>query len=69
MNPLSVVAALNASLEIADKLLPIVKDFQSQGLITKERQAEIRAKVDALRATAGELFSGPEWEPSDRPPV
>lgn len=59
MNAAAILAALNALIEGAERLGPVIADLRRQGLITVEEQAAVKARLDAVRA---ETFSGPEWD-------
>jgi len=64
MDPLSIIAALNAALSLSNSLLPLVEQFKQEGTITPEQQAEIAAKYKSLRDRADGQFAGPAWQPS-----
>jgi len=62
MDPISILAAISASIDIAEKLLPLVSQLKADGQITADQQADILARFESLKAKADGQFSGPEWQ-------
>lgn len=68
MDPVTILAAISAALDLADKLTPLVTAMANQGTITPEQQAAVKAKADEVRAklqfdaTGKPSFVGPEWQ-------
>lgn len=60
MDPVTLIATLNAVLSLGEQLAPQVKALASSGQITPEQQAEVKKRFEAFRASAD--FSGPEWQ-------
>jgi|GEM_PF-2748735 len=66
MDPLTAIAALNASITLTQTLLPVIAQMKNDGQITAEQQAELLAKYNSLRAQADGQFSGPQWQVSGK---
>jgi hypothetical protein len=66
MDPVTLVATLNAALTLSNELLPIVAQYRAEGKITAEQQAALRAKYESLLNRANGEFSGPHWKPSNQ---
>lgn len=62
MNALAIIAAANAALALAETLAPQIAALVASGEVTKEQQAQILARYQALKDKANEHFAGPEWE-------
>lgn len=62
MDPLTVLAAVNAGLKLAKTLLPEVDRMFQAGLITAEQQAEAHDNYQSLKTLADGQFSGPHWQ-------
>lgn len=65
MNPLQILAAISASIDLAEKLLPLVDNLKASGQITTEQQQAILDKYHSLRDKADGQFSGPQWQVSE----
>lgn len=64
MDPLTILAAISASIDLTEKLLPLVGQLQSSGQITVAQQQAVLDAYNSLKAKADGQFSGPEWTPS-----
>lgn len=62
MTAAATLAAINASLALAETLIPRVADLVKTGEVTKAEQAEVLNRYTALREKLNEHFAGPEWE-------
>ncbi len=60
MNPLVVIALINAAIDAIDKGLPLVEGWVSSGEVTAEAQQALLDRIAKLRP-GGTGFSGPEW--------
>jgi hypothetical protein len=66
MDPITIIALADAALVLINKAIPAIRDAFASGEIPVEKQAEVRAKYEALRAAGGAAFQGPEYELSGR---
>lgn len=62
MPPLAILAAVNASLALAEQLLPLVAKLRASGEVSVDQQKEVEAKLESLRARAAGEFSAPHWK-------
>lgn len=56
------ILIINALLLLVEKLLPKVTELANGGVITKEKQAEIRARYDAIKNNLDVEFGGDHWK-------
>jgi hypothetical protein len=61
MDPVVIVALVNAALVLLEKSAPAIQAAVAKGEISAEVQAEMDARVKALRP-GGTAFAGPEWQ-------
>jgi hypothetical protein len=68
MNPLAILALIDASLSVVERAGPILAQFRNDGVITPAQQQALLDRINRWRA---EDFSGPEWqiEPDEAPPT
>ncbi len=66
MDIISIIALANAAIVVVEKAVPAIRDAFSRGDIPPEKQAQVRADYEKLRALGGDAFSGPEYELSGR---
>lgn len=64
MDPLILLAAISASIDLTQKLLPMVDQLKASGQITPEQQKAVLDQYASLRARADGQFSGPQWRVS-----
>lgn len=62
MNPVAILAATNAALSLAEKLLPLIDQLAAKGEVTPEQQAELLARYNSLKTQADGQFTGPAWQ-------
>lgn len=62
MDPIALLALINASLSLVEKSLPIVQQLKNNGEITPAQQAELLAQYESLKTQADGQFQGPEWQ-------
>lgn len=61
MNPITVIAAVNAGLALVEALLPLIRQMKLDGQISEQQQQELLARYNAMKIAADAQFSGPEW--------
>lgn len=66
MDPITIIAAVNAALALVETLIPQLSRLLQNGEITVEQQQAVLDRYNALKKAAEEGFSGPEWEPSTK---
>lgn len=66
MEPLEFIAMANAALSIYEKLSKIIAEKIAAGEISIDAQAQLQARIDAIRS--GKAFEGPEWKQSTEVP-
>lgn len=64
MDPVTVLAALNGALSLANTLLPVVEQYRKDGVISADDQAKVKAAYESLRTRADGQFAGAAWQPS-----
>lgn len=62
MDPLTILAAVSASVKLAKELLPELDRLVQSGDITPEQQAAARSEYESLKSQADGQFSGPHWQ-------
>jgi hypothetical protein len=62
MTAAAALALLDALIETAQKLWPVIQDMTRSGLITEEQQSSIHAKYTALKNSDAGQFSGDHWK-------
>jgi len=68
-DPIAIITAVNASIELIKVLLPEVSAMVSSGQVSNEAQQKVLDGLNALRGPG--KFEGPEWEiaGSGAPPI
>lgn len=61
MDPITIIAATNAALALAETLIPKIREMANSGEITPEDQLAVLSRYRSLKAQADGQFSGPEW--------
>lgn len=62
-NAAAVIAAINGAATILEILLPLVQKYVQSGEITVEQQAQLLAKIEAMRPTpTNDPFNAPHWK-------
>ena len=69
MDPLTILAAVNAGLKLAKTLLPEIDRMFQAGEITVEQQKEAHDNYVSLKTLADGQFSGPHWQIDPDPPA
>ena len=64
MDPITIMAAASAGIELVERLVPLIRDFANKGDITAEQQVALMARIDSLRVRAAGEFQGDHWKPS-----
>lgn len=68
MEPLTVLAMVNAALAFVEKALPKIREWTRNGEITAEQQTETLQRYQSLKQqldAPGNRFEGEHWRPSD----
>lgn len=56
------VLAINAALQLAETLIPIIAAKVQSGEVSANEQAAILNRYQALRDATAQHFTGPEWQ-------
>lgn len=57
-----IILAVNASLLLAEKLLPLVEAAVKSGEIKPEEQALLRSRFESLKAKGDAAFAAEHWQ-------
>lgn len=66
MEPITILALVNAALGFVKTAIPEIQKLIANGEISAEDQAKELAEFNDLREHLAEKFEGPEWEQSGR---
>jgi len=71
MDPITILASVNAAMKLAKVLLPEVDRLFQAGLISVEQQSEANAEYQSLRTVGDGQFQGAHWQidPDTPPPT
>jgi hypothetical protein len=61
MDPITILALINGSINLIETALPAIQQAVNNGQISVEQQAQLLARYNSLKAKADGQFSGPEW--------
>ncbi|GEM_PF-2656918 len=62
MEPASLLAVINATLSLAEVLIPRLAELVKSGAVTPDEQNQVLARYQSLKAAAEKNFVGPEWD-------
>lgn len=65
MDPLTMIALMNAALSVIETLGPKIQDMMNKNEITPQQQTDLLNRLSKLRG--GDLFTSPHWQPSGIP--
>lgn len=66
MEIIAIIGMADAALSFLQKAVPAIRDAFARGEVPVEKQQEVRAKYEKMRALGGDAFKGPEYELSGR---
>jgi len=62
MDPITILASVNAAMKLTKVLLPEIDRMFRAGLITAAQQAEAHSEYQSLKAVADGQFQGAHWQ-------
>lgn len=63
---MEIITAINAAIGLLEVLIPQLAQLFKGGQITADQQQAVLDRINALRKSVNEGFSGPEWEQSTK---